>query len=130
MSVVKLKIKSVDISYGIISKLERGSIILYKEDILAGKLTLHRLKYTIIYNVFTKLHINEIEPANNMFVNSVTIKDFSTTSLVTFIIFLIFLAITGSSNYRGIDCTIVYLRGKNYLFLSFIDFLKSLYFLF
>ena len=72
------------------SKLERGSIILYKKAILAGKLTLHRFKYTIIYSVFTKHHISDIDPAGNIFVESATIKETFTVSFAVSIIDLYF----------------------------------------
>ena len=39
LSSEKVNSRSVDNSYGIISKLARGSRILYKSDILAGNLT-------------------------------------------------------------------------------------------
>ena len=52
-----------------------------------------------------------MDPASKIFVLTVTTKDVSTADLVASITFYIFSARKGSSNYRGIARTIVYLWG-------------------
>jgi hypothetical protein len=75
LSSEKLKITSVDTSEGITSRLDSGSMMLYRRAILAGKLTKHRGKYNIICNELTNDQINEIEPASKMLVPTVTTKE-------------------------------------------------------
>lgn len=65
------------------SKLARVNMRKYNNDTFAGKLTLHRGKYRIIYNAFTKDHINDTDPASATLVKIATSKDVSTKSFIT-----------------------------------------------
>ena len=65
------------------SKLARVNIRKYNNETLAGKLTLHRGKYRIIYNAFTKDHINDTDPARAILAKMAISKDASTKSFTT-----------------------------------------------
>ena len=101
----------MDTSCGIMSRLARGSKILYSRVILAGKLTKHKGKLSIIYKAFTNDHIREIDPARRMLVPTVITNEVSTAVFVVSITACILSANSGSSNYLRTSRTIVYRGG-------------------